>query len=148
MAQMVTQFEVFHPRTLCEKRQHYTNSHRTRSPFCVENFRSRDGFNIRLCQPDQNAAQLAGIFDRRCKLPRIGSPQRTRDEAHRSSVSNFSIRPMRLVLTDAFRGAGDAQRNCFICRRCPQSALFSGTSKLVGTAPLQNWGPSREPSRL
>jgi hypothetical protein len=58
--------------------------------------------SIYVCQPDQNAAQLAGIFDRRCKLPRIGSPQRTRDEAHRSSVSNFSIRPMRLVLTDAF----------------------------------------------
>src|SRR5947208_3381531 len=64
------------------------------------------------------------------------------------SVSNCLYTALRLVLTDAFRGAGDAQRNSFICRTSPQSALFSGTSKLVGTAPLQNWDPSREPSRL
>jgi hypothetical protein len=33
------------------------------------------------------------------------------------SLARFelSIQPLRLVLTDAFRGAGDARRNCFIC---------------------------------
>lgn len=41
--------------------------------------------------------------------------------------------------------SNDARR--FICRKFPQTILFSGTSKLAGNAPSQNWGPLREPSR-
>jgi len=35
----------------------------------------------------------------------------------------------------------------FICRKFPQTALFSASAKLAGTAPSQNWGPSRESLR-
>src|SRR5205809_7288737 len=35
----------------------------------------------------------------------------------------------------------------FICGKFPKTTLFSGTSKLSGTPPSQNWGPSREPAR-
>src|SRR6266496_4738970 len=35
----------------------------------------------------------------------------------------------------------------FICGKFPKTTLFSGSSKLSGTPPSQNWGPSREPAR-
>src|SRR5206468_1915661 len=33
----------------------------------------------------------------------------------------------------------------FICVKVLRTTLFFGTSKLSGTPPSQNWGPSREP---
>src|SRR5881397_1720465 len=36
----------------------------------------------------------------------------------------------------------------FICRKFPQTTLFSGSSKLSGTPPSQNWGPAQEPARF
>ena len=63
-------------------------------------------------------------------------------------LSEELLHPIRLLAFESIKAESCASRGRhFICQEFLQTILFSWSSKLAGSAPSQNWGPSREPVR-